>query len=242
MLGECVIGSHVADQLDIRVGSKIPVSMTTAFILDHAPLRLNVVGILAANETADDEAIFVDLRTTWILAGLGHGHATGAQHGSAEAETYTDITPENVGSIHFHGEKATFPITAIIVIPASQKAETLLLGQYLAPEETAQIVRPGDVMDALLEKVLMVRSYMTTIIAVVSLVTLFTMSLVIVLSIRLRRGEIANMTKMGCSRFTIASILGSQILIILAISVANATALTLITDAYGQELVRLLMP
>jgi len=242
MLGECVVGSRVADQLDIRVGSKVPVSTTTAFTLDSAPLRLNVVGIFAATETPDDEAIFVDLKTTWIVEGLGHGHTKGARHGSPEAATYTDITKENVSSFHFHGDQANFPITAIIVVPKSQKAETLLMGQYLSPEDTAQIARPRDVMDALLEKILMVRSYLIAIIAVVSLVTLLTMSLVIVLSIRLRRHEIATMTKMGCSRFAIASILGSQILIILAISVANATALTLITDAYGRELVRLLMP
>jgi putative ABC transport system permease protein len=241
-MGECVVGARVAERLELRIGSKIPVATATAFVLDGAPLRLNVVGILAATETADDEAIFVDLKTTWIIAGLGHGHASGDQHGSAEAAVHTDITKENVSSFHFHGDEAEFPITAIIVVPASPKAETLLLGQYLSPDDTAQIARPRDVMDALLNKVLMVRSYMIAIIAVVSLVTLLTMSLVIVLSIRLRRGEIATMTKMGCSRFTIATILGSQIVIILAISAANATALTLITDAYGRELVHLLMP
>jgi putative ABC transport system permease protein len=242
MLGECVVGSRVAQQLDIRVGGKIPVSTTAAFILENAPLRLNVVGILAATETPDDEAIFVDLMTTWVVEGLGHGHAKDMQHGSPEVAPYTDITKDNVSSFHFHGSRAEFPITAIIVIPSSPKAETLLLGQYLSPDDTAQIARPRDVMDALLNKILMVRSYMIAIIAVVSLVTLMTMSLVIVLSIRLRRGEIATISKMGCSRFTIASILGSQISIILVISVANATALTLITDAYGRELVRLLMP
>ncbi len=241
MLGECVVGSRVAEQLDIRVGSKIPVSAATAFILDNAPLRLNVVGILAANETADDEAIFVDLKTAWIIEGLGHGHASGAQHGSPEAAVYTDITKENVNSFHFHEDEATFPITAIIVVPQSEKADTLLMGQYLSPEATAQIVRPIDVMDNLLAKVLMVRSYLIAIIAVVSLVTLLTISLVIVLSIRLRQGEISTMSKMGCSRFTITSILGSQILIILAISIGSAAVLTLITDAYGRELVRLLI-
>ncbi len=241
MLGECVVGSRVADQLDIHVGSKIPVSTTTAFILDNAPLRLNVVGIFAATETPDDEAIFVDLKTTWIVEGLGHGHAKGARHGSSEAALNTDITKENVNSFHFHGDQAKFPISAIIVVPASQKAETLLMGQYLSPEDTAQIARPRDVINSLMEKILMVRSYIIAIIAVVSLVTLFTMSLVIVLSIRLRRSEIATMSKIGCSRLAIASILGSQILIILAMSAVSATVLTLITDAYGRELARLLI-
>ena len=223
------------------VGSKIPVATATAFLLDNAPLRLNVVGRLAPTETPDDEAIFVGLKTTWIIEGLGHGHARGARHGSPEAAPYTDITKENVSRFHFHGGRAEFPITAIIVVPSSPKAETLLMGQYLSPEDTAQIVRPREVMDALLEKVLMVRSYMIAIIAVVSLVTLLTISLVIVLSIRLRRGEIVTMRKMGCSRYKIASILGSQILIIFAISAAGATVLTLTTDAYGRELMRLLI-
>jgi hypothetical protein len=46
------------------------------------------------------------------------------------------------------------------------------------------------------------------------------------------------MTKMGCSRFTIASILGSQIAIILATSIAVAALLTLATNSLGSELVR----
>jgi len=241
LLGECVVGARVADRFELSIGSKIPVSSDAAFVLDGPPLRLNVVGILEANETADDEAVFVDLKTTWIITGLGHGHVSGAQHGSAEAATYTDITADNVDSFHFHGDEARFPITAIIVVPASEKAETLLIGQYLSPEDLAQVVRPSEVMDSLLQKVLMVRSYMIAIVAVVSLVTLLTIALVLVLSIRLRRDEIATMSQIGCSRFAISTILGSQIAIILAISAVLATALIQITDAYGRELIRLLI-
>jgi putative ABC transport system permease protein len=239
--GECVIGAGVADRLDVQVGDKIPVSTSTAFTLDNPPLRLNIVGVFTHTETPDDEAIFVDLETTWIIEGLGHGHLGGAQHGSPEAKPYTDITKENVASFHFHGNRAKFPITAIIVTPASDKARTILLGQYFSPDETAQIVSPRQVMDSLLERVVMIRSYMIAIIAVVSLVTLLTMTLVIVLSIRLRRAEIVTMSKMGCSRFTIVSILGSQIGIIVLASSAIATTLALLTDAYGSALVRLLI-
>ncbi|MCH9656868.1 MAG: ABC transporter permease [Planctomycetes bacterium] len=241
LLGECVVGSHVAEQLDLRVGSKLPVTTTAAFTLDNAPLRLKVVGIFTATETPDDEAIFVDLKTTWIMEGLGHGHVKGARHGSPEGTAYTEITNENVDSFHFHGEENQFPITSIIVVPENQKAETLLRGQYLSPEDTTQIVCPREVMDSLLDKVFMVRSYMISIIAVVSLVTMLTVSLVLVLSIRLRRGEIATMKKIGCSRFTIAVLLGSQIMIIIVFSVVLASILTLITNAYGPELVRFLL-
>jgi putative ABC transport system permease protein len=241
ILGECVVGSRVADQLDLHVGSKLPVSTTTAFTLNNAPLRLNVVGIFDSTETPDDEAVFVNLKTTWIIEGLGHGHIKGAKHGSPEAATYTDITKENASRFHFHGKKSKFPITAIIVVPSNQKAETLLMGQYLSPEETAQIARPRDVMDSMLDKVLMVQSYIIAIIAVVSFVTLLTISLVIVLSIQLRQGEITTIRKMGCSRFTIATVLGNQVLIIIVISALSAAVLTLMTNAYGPELVRFLM-
>ena len=49
------------------------------------------------------------------------------------------------------------------------------------------------------------------------------------------------MSKMGCSRFKTASLLGSQIAIILAASLLIATALAVATNVYGSELVRLLI-
>lgn len=241
MLGECLIGSRVADQLGLNVGGKIPVSSSTTFLLDSPPLRLHVVGILAPSETPDDDAIFVDLETTWIIEGLGHGHAPKAKHGSSEAELYTDITEENVGSFHFHGDRNGFPISAIIVFPTDEKSRTLLLGKYFSPEETAQIVRPQKVMDAMLERVLMVRSYIAVIVVVVSFVTLVMIGLVMVLSVRLRQTEINTIFKMGCSRFTIAAILGSQILIILALGSALALIMTWVTNQYGPEVVRALI-
>lgn len=241
MLGECAIGAGVADRLDVTVGDRIPVSMPTAFLLDNPPLRLRVVGIFARTETPDDDAIFVDLETTWIIEGLGHGHDQGARHGSPEAELYTDITKENVNSFHFHGDRGEFPLTAIIVVPDGVKSQTILLGQYFSPDETVQIVRPRDVMDSLLKRVVMIRSYLIAIIAVISLVTLLTMTLVILLSIRLRRAEIITMSKIGCSRGRIALVLGGQIVIILAAGSLIAAVLTIATHAYGPELVRLVI-
>ena len=53
--------------------------------------------------------------------------------------------------------------------------------------------------------------------------------------------RIVTMSKLGCSRFTLASVLGSQIVAIVLASLALATILALLTDAYGPELVRLLI-
>ncbi len=241
MHGECVVGAQVAERLDISVGDKIPVSSSTTFVLDSPPLRLRVAGILAVNETPDDDVIFVGLETAWIIEGLGHGHAAGAAHGSPDAKLYTDITKENVNSFHFHGDRGDFPISAVIVVPATEKDQTILLGQYFSPDATVQIARPRVVMDSLLERIVMVRSYMIATIAVVSLVTLLTMTLVFVLSVRLRRAELVTMWKIGCSRHKIAMILGSQIAIILAAGAAIATLLTVATNGYGPQLVRLIV-
>ena len=169
------------------------------------------------------------------MEGLGHGHIRETEHGSPDATLATDIAAENVDSFHFHGDHGKFPITAIVVAPADSKAQTILLGQYFSPEETVQIVSPREVMESLIEKVVMVRSYMVAIIAVISTVTLLTMALVIVLSIRLRRAEIVTMSRKGCSRFTLVWVLGSQVVIMLLASSAIAAMLALVTDAYGTE-------
>jgi putative ABC transport system permease protein len=240
MLGECLVGANLADRLGIRIGDRIPVSSSSAFLLGDAPLRLRVVGLLATTETPDDEAIFTDLETCWVVAGLGHGHTAGAKHGTSEARPYTDITKENAGSFHFHGDRGKFPITAMLVIPTDEKAKTILLGQYFSPEETVQIVRPREVIDSLLAKVVMVQSYLLATIALISLVTLVMVGLVIALSIRLRRSEMITMWKMGCARHKIASILGCQIAVVLLASITLAALLTLATNRFGPDLVRFL--
>ena len=194
-----------------------------------------------ATETPDDEAIFVDIETTWILEGLGHGHAPSTKHGSPEGELYTDITAENAASFHFHGKRDSFPISSLLVFPNSEKAQTILLGQYFSPDETVQIVQPSEVMESVLQRILMVRSYVIAAIALVSLVTLLTMILVVVLSIRLRRAELLTMTKMGCSKNNIAWMLSMQVVLILVASLAVSGLLLAATSMYGEELLRFLV-
>ena len=38
------------------------------------PLRMRVVGVLEPSHTPDDGAVFVDLKTTWSIQGLGQVH------------------------------------------------------------------------------------------------------------------------------------------------------------------------
>ena len=235
--GECVIGSNVARRLGLKIGDKLPVSSSPSFVLDSPPLRLHLVGVLAETETPDDEAIFVSMETTWILEGLGHGHATSAEHGSPEGKLYTDITEKNATSFHFHGSRDTYPISSILVFPKSDKALTILRGQYFSIDETVQIVRPSEVMESLLRRILRVRSYIVAAVGLISLVTLLTLILVFVLSIRLRRAELATMSKIGCSRYRISSLLSMEFSLIMGFSVALSGLLVAVLALFGPQLV-----
>ena len=77
-------------------------------------------------------AVFVDLKTAWIIEGLGHGHpdlaAPEAAAGvlsreenritaNASVLQYNEITEDNIDSFHFHGDPSGFPITALIAVP-----------------------------------------------------------------------------------------------------------------------------
>ncbi|MGI9290276.1 MAG: ABC transporter permease, partial [Gammaproteobacteria bacterium] len=75
LLGEAVIGAEVANTLNLQVGDTIISAPESAFDLAGVyPLKMNIVGILQPAYSADDTAIFTDIKTTWVIEGLGHGH------------------------------------------------------------------------------------------------------------------------------------------------------------------------
>jgi putative ABC transport system permease protein len=75
MLGECVIGTLVAEALEVGPGDTIISSPESVFDLAGVyPLQMKVSGVLAFSDSPDDRAIFVDLKTAWIIEGLCHGH------------------------------------------------------------------------------------------------------------------------------------------------------------------------
>ena len=93
---------------------------------------MKVAGVLKPTGTPDDLAVFVDIKTAWVIEGLAHGHQDLSRPeaspgvlrtegtrivANASVVEYNEITPENVASFHFHGDPATFPITSVIVIP-----------------------------------------------------------------------------------------------------------------------------
>jgi putative ABC transport system permease protein len=257
VLGECVLGSRVAAQLGIGPGDTVVSSPESVFDLAGVyPLKMQVVGVLEPSYTADDGAIFVDLKTAWVIQGLVHGHqdmdAPEAAAGvlkregdtitaNASVVQYNEITPDNVDSFHFHGGMAEYPISAIIAVPNDQKSATILMGRYEAADDISQIVQPATVMNELLGTILTIREFVVAALLLVAVATLATAALVFLLSLRLRRREIDTMSKIGGSRLSIGTLLVSEIVAVLLAGVLLAGLLTLLTAQFGEGLIRALL-
>jgi putative ABC transport system permease protein len=256
VLGECVVGARAAERLEVGPGDYVISSPESVFdIAGVYPLRMKVVGVLEYTDGADDDAVFVDVKTSWVIEGLGHGHqdlsrpeaAAGVLRregnvvvGNASVMQFNEITPDNIDSFHFHGDLSGFPLTAVIAVPASQRASALLQGRYQSAE-LIQIVRPLDVMEQLLETILTVERFVVAGAVTVGAATLATTCLVFLLSLRLRRRERETLFKIGGSRTAVATVMTSEIVVVLAAGVGLALAFTALTQRYGDIVLRALI-
>lgn len=260
-LGECVLGAEAARSLGVDVGDTVVSSPESVFDLAGVyPLRMRVVGVLAFSGAPDDRAVFVDVKTTWVIAGLGHGHADLREAGSASAvmrredgpdgerivanasvQEFNEINAENIDRFHFHGDVSSYPITAVLAVPPDAKNRALLMGRYESPGETMQILRPVGVIDDLLETVFTVQGYIVAALSLVGIATLATAALVFALSIRLRRREIETLVKIGGSRASVAVVLLAEVVFVLVSSGLLAAILTYSAEAFGGAAIRSLL-
>lgn len=256
-VGECVLGAHAARELELGVGDTIVSSPENMFDLAGIyPLKMNIVGVLQENHSADDLAIFADLKTTWVIQGLGHGHDDVAKltdptlimkrtEGNVTASVklfhFTEITDDNIDSFHFHGSTNRYPMTAVIALPFDEKSEAILQGRFLGKNELLQIFRPTVVIGELLENIFRIKNVLDAIISVVGAVTLLAIGLVFGLSLRLRQKEVETIFKMGCDRAMIFQLLGAEILLIIGISALCCACLVTAINVFSADLVRLLI-
>ena len=253
LLGECVIGANVAARLGLGPGDSIISSPETVFdIAGVYPLRMTIAGVLRSAGTADDDAVFVDVRTSWIIQGLGHGHTDLAEPeagaavlsrrdnvvtANASLTQYAEITPENISAFHFHGSDETFPLSSIIAVPSDQKNATLLRGRY-QDDELLQLVLPGKVLDDLLETVFAVQNYVILGLAILSLATVAVITLVFLLSQQLRKGEFHTLSRIGASRAYVSVLIASEIGFVFLISAFLAVGLTYVTRYYAMQILQ----
>ncbi len=253
-IGDCVLGGALAEQLQLKPGDKLLTDFESVISLVACPLKMNVRGVLSKNGSPDDWAVFVDLKTGWIIDGIGHGHQNIAEVSkeellsqsedkivaSAAVLAYTEITDENVQSFHFHGDTSDFPLTSIIVVPNNQKSETILMGRYrnAGPE---QLVVPETVIGELLNLVFKVKRFFDANAVLVALSTVLLLVLIVWLSIKLRDREMTTMFKMGASKNTVAMLQVAELGLIFSFSCVLVAAAVFVLRNFSSGIIQSLL-
>jgi putative ABC transport system permease protein len=242
LLGECVLGADVATNLGLKPGDRLTTSPQALFNLAASyPIRLRVAGVLHRSDSPDDEVIFTDVKTTWVMSGLGHGHqdlnsstpndlvlARGDTLITANAKLaeVPEITAENLASFHFHGEENQYPVSAVIAVPLSQRHGDLLRGRYEGDEAARLLaIRPEQSVQDLLLSSFRLRRVFNLVLFVVASAALLSLLLVYALSLRLRHREFLTCARMGARRGVIVRMVAAEIAIVCLFSAGLSLAL-----------------
>lgn len=238
LLGDAVLGAEVARELGLSAGGRILSDRGSLYDLTMAyPLRMLVAGVLLPTGGPDDGAVFVDLKTAWILDGIGHGHDDAgsadpdqvlARDGeqvalNASVVEYSEITAENIESFHFHGDPGELPVTAALVVPRNRKSGTILKGRYRVVE-SEQLLVPGEVVEEMLGFLLRVKRFFDANLLLVGSSTFLFLVLVVGLSLRVRRREMETLFKIGASRHMVVQIIGAELLMLVGVGVLASLA------------------
>jgi putative ABC transport system permease protein len=257
MLGECVIGANVASKSGVRAGGSLVSSPETVFdIAGVYPLKMPVSGVLEASGSPDDDAVFVDFRTAWVIQGLGHGHQDLGGPGAAAAVLnrneglvtanaalvqYAEITAENAAEFHFHGDIGGFPLSSVILSPPDDKSTALLRGRYQDNDRGLQMIVPAAVLGDLLDTVFTVQNYVILGLAIMGLATVAVVTLVFLLSQQLRKGEFLTLSRIGASKAYLALLIASEIGFVFVGSFVLAAALTIAVRQYALGILQALL-
>lgn len=253
-VGECVIGANVAEQLALHAGDSLISSPENYFDMAGVyPLKMKVVGVLASSSSPDDDVVFTDLKTNWIIMGLGHGHEDVVklkdptlimQRDSTNVSTtsklfiYNEIDGKNLDSFHFHGTMEEYPVSAFILIPNDKKSSTILRGRFKSGELQNQVVVPAMVVTHLLQTIFRIRYIFNTVFALVGLATILILILIVMLSIRLRKDEIHTMFTMGSNPYKTFEILGTELLILVILSASIAAIFYYATGFFVEDFIK----
>jgi putative ABC transport system permease protein len=235
-LGDCVLGARLADERGLKPGDAIFSTPEQTFDMAGTyPLKMRIAGVLTTNGTPDDDAVFCDLKTAWLIEGRAHGHddvkgmdvLTEEEHNTvanAAVRMFQEVTKANLNSFHFHGDTGEYPISAAIVVPPDAKTEALMAGQY-AKSKTAQLIRPRDDMEGLLTQLVRLEGFATTMLLTTAGAALFVSALVFALSFRLRKREFTTLEDIGVSRVSLIRVKSLEIVLIALFAMGIAALL-----------------
>ncbi len=245
-VGDCVLGASVANALDLAAGDSIVSTPEQVFDLAGVyPLKMRITGILAPTGGPDDDVIFADIKTAWIIEGIGHGHqdvvdqrdgVLGVDEGNVKLNAsvlqYAEITDDNIGTFHLHGDEADLPISAAIVRPADARARTILLGRFVGDRSTAQLIGPDAVMAELFATVFRIRDVVIAALIAVGATAIAIAAIVFLLSNRLRAREFQSLAVIGADATNVRLlVLFEATFVVVSGSLVAAALLTMLSAA-----------
>lgn len=245
ILGEAVLGAEVAERLGLGPGDTVVSSPENLFDLDGVyPLELQITGVLPPTGTPDDEAVFTDIKTAWVIAGIGHGHddvvtadAEGNITANAAITEFQRITPDNIDSFHFHGAASDYPLSAVLVMPYDTRSGTILRGRYLAPDNPVQMTVPAEIIGGLVDRIFRIAALLDVVTLIIGVAALGAMGLSLFLSWSLRASEMDTARRLGAGNLTIMKLSAAELVLLSACSVFLAVALVFAVTANGDRLV-----
>ena len=259
LLGECVLGADYAARTGLKTGDTVLSAPRNALDLaGEYPLLLLITGVLAKNHSPDDDAVFTDLHTAWVIEGIGHGHQTvdrqtdsnlllpndrenaASVTASMGILPYLEITDENRDSFHFHGDIADFPLTAILATPDQERDRIKLLGRFSGSRQL-QCISPPQVITELLSIVFRIEQLALLFTMTAAGAAALLLALVLNLSLKLRAAEMQTMFRLGCSRLTILRLQFAEVLLMLLSSSAVAIAGGLLSRGTAAALLQQLL-
>lgn len=259
-IGDALLGARAARELGLKSGDAIFSDQRELYDIAKAPaLKMRITGVLAPSHSPDDDCVFADVKTAWLLEGVMHGHADPSRvpaslvEGKSDAAAgspqnvviseamvdYNEVTDANIATYHMHGDATTLPLTGVILVPHSEKDRSIIKARFNA-KDRLQVVSPGDVVDELISQVLRLAGLMDILSLVVAAITLVLIGLVTALSARVRAREIETLVKIGASRATIAAIFGLEMALVIALGLSLALLGAWALAAAPPDLVKLL--
>lgn len=245
-IGDALLGARVAQELGLGPGDALFSDQKELYDISKPPaLKLRVCGVLAESRGPDDGAVFVDIKTAWMLEGLAHGHDDVTQEiderlvlGRADGDIrlsgafieYNEVTDQNAASFHVHGDPDDLPLSAILVFPRTDKARTILKARLNESREL-QMVVPRAVVDDLLGFVFRIKAFLDGVSLGLAAVTALLVALVVLLSAKLRAREMETLFRIGASRGTTVLLHACELALVLVASVVLAALGALATRA-----------
>ncbi len=247
-IGEALLGAEAAVTLGLAVGDTLVTDAQNLFDLAGTyPLELTVAGVLERAGTPDDGAVFVDMKTVWIVAGIGHGHedisggATGTTTASPALRQFKRVTPENIDTFHLHQDNSLLPVSAVLIAPHDARSATILQGRYLERDNPVHLIVPTAVIDGLLQTLFRIGRILDAVVVVIGAATAVAIALALSLATQLRQDEMQTFFRLGAHRATIAQAIFAQIMLVILFGAALAATLlapiSLLSDRIASAIV-----